>query len=292
MQITRHAQIAQYDEKHGEGVDGGDARLGVMHQVQREGQHRNRRNVTLFGQLQCEQVQRRKHQHPDKRAREAPAERRHAKNRDSDGHHQLTKRRMGGFIGLLSMQMLIGRARVINLVKIGAVIPAGLAHTCILLVDKPIGGLCLAQQIGVCAGMAEKLQGNLVTPLVAGDDFKQVKPSLLGVYAEVFAGEPQHPVRRVVRVLDLTVHLLGLQGVVPPVAKPFPHLAWKGVGPVDAVLANGDGKAVIADTRVIQHAERLRLVQLKRYLLLGRCGYPPILRSDRAAEVGKSKHRV
>lgn len=65
------------------------------------------------------------HGHAEERAHEAPAERRHAEEHDAEREDLLAERRVRDFIRIHAAQVLIGRACVVDLIKIRTVVVRG-----------------------------------------------------------------------------------------------------------------------------------------------------------------------
>ena len=134
--VQVHEQVHEQDEEHRVGVDGGDAGLGEMHEV--EGKHRRtagRNRRTAEHSLE-ENIQHRQHQDSEQSARKAPSEGRHAEKPDAGGDNELTQRGMGYLVGINALDMLKGGAGVIDLVKIRAVEIGLISGNNILLVAK------------------------------------------------------------------------------------------------------------------------------------------------------------
>ena len=112
-----------------------------MHEV--EGEHRcsagwNRCPAEHFFQ---KHIQRRQHQHADQGPGKAPAEGRHPEQPDADAQDQLAQRRVADLIGIEVFDVLIGRACVIDLVKIGTVSVIVFLRDPILLIKQRVAAL-------------------------------------------------------------------------------------------------------------------------------------------------------
>ena len=136
LAVSEHEQIHEQYEEHAIGIDRGDARLRKVHRIEREQQHANRRIARLFEQLLDEQIHDRQHEHAEQRPHKAPAERRHAEQLDAQHDEHLAQRRVRRLVGIHVVRELITRARVIDLVEIGAVIIARMLGHGVLLVDQ------------------------------------------------------------------------------------------------------------------------------------------------------------
>ena len=137
--VLVHEVVHQQDEEHGVHVDGGDARLREVHEVHRKQRRAEERILALFEQALAEQVQHRQHRHAHERAHDAPAERVHAEDGDAHGDDELAQRRMRVLIRREAVQVLVGRAGMVELVKIHAVVVRRRVRHGVLLVEQ--GGL-------------------------------------------------------------------------------------------------------------------------------------------------------
>ena len=203
---AQHEQVAQDDEQHREAVDGGDARLCQVHAVQGHHGHGGKSHVRALGQLLAQHIHRREHQDARHRPGDAPAEGRHAEDGDAHAHQQLAQRRMGGFIGGRAPQMLQGRAGMVDLIEVGAVVPAGL----VLLLSPAVqaryafDGVLLVQQMLRIRQKGRSLVGvdaihhggrNGVALRVSEDDLVEDQADLLGGDAHVPTAEAFHLIR-------------------------------------------------------------------------------------------------
>ena len=163
------------------------------------------------------------------------------------------------------MQVFVGCAGVINLVKIGAVIPARFANAGIALVNQVGYRLRIIQHIGSFAGMRNNRHGQIFALHIPDDDFPQVQSCAFRVQPQVTACQSKGNAG----IADASrVALGGLHCVIPAIAQPLPHFAGVILGPGLPILADSDGKVVIADARIVQHVKILALPQIKHNLLL------------------------
>ena len=92
-----------------------------MHEVKGENQRPAPGGGRVAEQPLQQQIQHRQHQHPRQGSHAPPAEGIHAEQPDADGDDKLPQRRVGDLVGVDIHHIFIGRAGVIDLVKIGAV---------------------------------------------------------------------------------------------------------------------------------------------------------------------------
>ena len=96
-----------------------------MHEVKRQ-QRRAAQGHAVVAEHAAQQVpHQRQHGHTEERTHAAPAERRHAEEPNAEREDLLAERRVRDFIRIHAAQMLVGRARVVDLVKIRAVVVRG-----------------------------------------------------------------------------------------------------------------------------------------------------------------------
>ena len=81
-------------------------------------------------------VERGEHQHAEQRAHEAPAERIHAEDANTDRDDELAERGVRVFVWLESQNVLVGGAGVVNFVEIGGVHVAWVERDGVLLIRK------------------------------------------------------------------------------------------------------------------------------------------------------------
>ena len=96
-----------------------------MHEVKRQ-QRRTAQGHAVVAEHAAQQIpHQRQHGYTKQRTHAAPAEWRHAEDRDAEREDLLAERRVRHLIRVHAAQMLIGRARVVDLVKIRAVVVRG-----------------------------------------------------------------------------------------------------------------------------------------------------------------------
>ena len=113
-----HEQVHQQNEEHSVGVDGGDARLHEVHEVACQHERARGRNGLAAEEPFGEDVDHRQHQHTEESTREAPAERRHAEERNADRDDDLAERGMRYLVRINAVEVLPCGARVVYLVKV------------------------------------------------------------------------------------------------------------------------------------------------------------------------------
>ena len=124
-EVPVQKQVHEQDEQRREAVDGRNARLRQVHEVARQ-QRRTAQGHAVIAEHPAQQVpHQRQHGHTEQRTHAAPAEWRHAEDRDAEREDLLAERRVRHLIRVHAAQMLIGRARVVDLVKIRAVVVRG-----------------------------------------------------------------------------------------------------------------------------------------------------------------------
>ena len=124
-EVPVQKQVHEQDEQRREAVDGRDARLRQVHEVARQ-QRRTAQGHAVVAKHPAQQVpHQRQHGHAEERAHAAPAEWRHAEEHDAEREDLLAERRVRDFIRIHAAQLLVGRARVVDLVKIRAVVVRG-----------------------------------------------------------------------------------------------------------------------------------------------------------------------
>ena len=80
--------------------------------------------------------------------------------------------------------------------------------------------------------------------------------------------------------------------IIPAIAKSLPHLAGIIFRPDDAIFADSDGEAVVANAGIIQEVEILTFFQFENDLFFCRAGHHAMLRSHRAAQIGKGQYSI
>ena len=124
-EVPVQKQVHEQDEQRRKAVDCRNARLRQVHEVKRQ-QRRTAQGHAVVAEHPAQQVpHQRQHGHAEERAHAAPAEWRHAEERDAEREDLLAERRVRDFIRIHAAQVLIGRARVVDLVKIRAVVVRG-----------------------------------------------------------------------------------------------------------------------------------------------------------------------
>ena len=124
-EVPVQKQVHEQDEKCRKAVDRRNARLRQVHEVERQ-QRRAAQGHAVVAEHPAQQIpHQRQHGHAEERAHEAPAERRHAEEHDAEREDLLAERRVRDFIRIHAAQVLIGRARVVDLIKIRAVVVRG-----------------------------------------------------------------------------------------------------------------------------------------------------------------------
>ena len=124
-EVPVQKQVHEQDEQRREAVDGRDARLRQVHEVARQ-QRRAAPRHAVVAEHPAQQVPHQwQHGHAEERAHAAPAEWRHAEERDAEREDLLAERRVRDFIRIHAAQVLVGRARVVDLIKIRAVVVCG-----------------------------------------------------------------------------------------------------------------------------------------------------------------------
>ena len=118
-------QVHEQDEQRRKAVDRRNARLRQVHEVKCQ-QCRAAQGHAVVAEHPAQQVpHQRQHGHTEERTHAAPAEWRHTEERDAEREDLLAERRVRHLIRVHAAQMLIGRARVVDLVKIRAVVVRG-----------------------------------------------------------------------------------------------------------------------------------------------------------------------
>ena len=124
-EVPVQKQVHEQDEQCRKAVDGCDARLRQVHEVERQ-QRRAAQGHAVVAKHPAQQVpHQRQHGRAEERAHKAPAERRHAEEHDAEREDLLAERRVRDFIRIHAAQLLVGRARVVDLIKIRAVVVRG-----------------------------------------------------------------------------------------------------------------------------------------------------------------------
>ena len=139
-EIPVHEVVHGQDEEHPVGVDGGDAGLGEMHEIKGKEGRPAEGHRRLPKEIFEEGIEQRKHEHTEERAHKAPAKGSHTEEADTDAQDELAQRGMGDLIGVDPTDVLIGGAGVVDLIKVGGVIPGGRFRDGVSLV-KEGGGL-------------------------------------------------------------------------------------------------------------------------------------------------------
>ena len=123
-----------------------------MHEIRRKYDSSEHRNYFSAEKPLQKYIHHRQHEDSEERSHEAPAERRHAEERDTDADYQLAERRMTDLIRPDVLLVLYRRADVINLVKVAGVHKARRIRDKLLFVAqlRSVGG-CDAEQITVQA---------------------------------------------------------------------------------------------------------------------------------------------
>ena len=138
LAVPEHEISPQQDEEGAVDVDGGNPALGIAHQVQPGQKGRKARPPGRPGEPPHKEIQHRHQSDAEQRPRHAPAEAGHAEHRDAQHDEHLAQRRVGGLVNRHAVQMLVGGAAVVDLVKIHAVFVAdGIRHLGLLVEQCP-----------------------------------------------------------------------------------------------------------------------------------------------------------
>ena len=113
-----HVIDALKDEEHGVGVDSGDACLHKVHEIACQHERTRGRYGLAAEEPFGEDVDHRQHQHTEESTREAPAERRHAEERNADRDDDLAERGMRYLVRINAVEVLPCGARMVYLVKV------------------------------------------------------------------------------------------------------------------------------------------------------------------------------
>ena len=259
--IIDHEHIGPQDEQHHEAVDGGDAGLGEVHEIHRHQEHGREGEDPPLGDQPGQQIHAGQHQYARQCPGETPAEGRHAKDADGKGDEHLAQGRMGGFVGIIGgiaphgQIVLIACAGVIDFVKIGAVVPAGLAGEGILLVDQ---GLAVPAD-----------QGHGIHRLglrIPKDDLVERKGDGLGFQLHI----PADQQLRIAAVMAAAVIDVGFRNVLPFEAVALGDLGPIGIAPIFAVRAHPYGELLGAAVNAaqVQHIEGVVFPQIQHHLLI------------------------
>ena len=140
-----HEIVRHQDEEHAVGVDGGDAGLDQVHEVEGEQRRAAQGHRGLAEQVLQEHVEDGHHQHAEQGSHKPPAEGHHAKHHDAQGQNELAQGWVGHLVGVDVVQMLVGGAGVVDLVKIGGVHIGVLVRPQLVFVEQ--GGRALVHVI-------------------------------------------------------------------------------------------------------------------------------------------------
>ena len=158
-----HEQVHQQDEEHRVGVDRGDARLHIVHEIRRKYDSSEHRNHFSAEKLLQKYIHHRQHEDSEERSHEAPAERCHAEERNSDADYQLAERRVADLVRPDVLLVLYRRADMVDLVKVAGVHEARRVRYMLLFVAqlRSIGG-CYDELIAVRAVHRDLVQIHIV----------------------------------------------------------------------------------------------------------------------------------
>ena len=133
---TQHGVVHEQQKKHRIGVNGGNAGLCEVHKVQGKENSSPRCQPGLAEKPFDEVIEDGQHQHPKQGPHKPPAKGVHAKEQDAQAHDELPQGGVGVLIGFRPQQVLIGRAGVVDFVKIRGVVPGGVQRHFPLLVHQ------------------------------------------------------------------------------------------------------------------------------------------------------------
>ena len=139
-EVPVQKQVHEQDEQRRKAVDRRNARLRQVHEVKRQ-QRRAAQRHAVVAEHPAQQIpHQRQHGHAEQRAHAAPAQRRHTQQRDAERDQLLAERRVRHLVRVHAAQMLIGRACVVDLVKIRAVAVRGRCRHGVRLVAERVRG--------------------------------------------------------------------------------------------------------------------------------------------------------
>ena len=200
---------------------------------------------------------------------------------------------MGRFIGALAVKVLVGRAGMINFIKVSARIPARFTHAGILLVQQSGGILSFRQHIRAVSCMGDDTRRQVFAGRAAEGHFEQIQSGGLRIQPQIFPMERQTALRGIIAVFRIPVYVRPrFKRIIPAIAKALPHLAGIIFRPDDAIFADSDGEAVVANAGIIQEVEILTFFQFEGDLFFCRAGHHAMLRSHRAAQISKGQHSI
>ncbi len=190
---------------------------------------------------------------------------------------------MRGFVGCLTMQMFIRRSCVIDFIEIHAVVPTGCADVGILLVDQIAGRLGFGEHLFVGIVVLGEADGKDIALRIHRHDFPKRQSRRLDLQANILALKPLDVVHTIACIGDRAVNNGGFEPVIPTITKPLGHVHGIVVGPVFAIITDGNIKACVVHTAIIEECKHLRFIKLKNDLLFASGGNPTILRCNRTS---------
>ena len=281
-QIAVKEEIHQQNEKDAVGVDGGDTGLGEVHEVEGKqtgtaGGHR--RSAEEIFQKHVEDGE---HADAEKGPHKAPAEGGHAKDADPQTDDELAQRRMGDLVGINALQMLQSGAGVIDLIKVGGIVPSGLRRNGVLLVKKGVRpGYGDAGEVGTVPGRqgsrgdVEAAQGvSAFSDGAIKSQLSQLQETLVSLAGETEIADVLRVLRLDLQPLEEIVILLGqgvtggiALGVGPVVARHIPLLVLPGPKGVPSLPVCGDLQ-IVASGPQVGEVHQLGKIDLLRELEL------------------------
>ena len=177
-----HETVHQQDKQHGEAVDGGDARLGVVQEAGGQQHRAQQRDPPSAEEALQEDIHDRQHQNAGQGPGKTPAKGRHAEKKNAQGQEFLPERRMRKLVRPDIMKMLPRGAGVVNLVKI-----AGIVIGLLLRDEVP-----LVMQVFLAAG-----KGDALARPVKKDQFPEPGRTGQPAKAQISCGRIQLQIHRV-----------------------------------------------------------------------------------------------
>ena len=216
----QHEKVTPQNEEHREAVNGSNAGLSEVHAVQCHHAHGSKGHVRAFGQLLPQQIHSRQHQYACQCTGKAPSEGSHAEDGHRPAHDHLAKGRMGGFIRNRAVQVFKGSPCVIDLIKIGTVVPARFSFQGILLIQQCLR-ICQQRRIFISICSGGNRGGQHIAIQIPKDHFIQNQPHLL--CRESHIPSAQHRADAAVEGLHAAVFRI-VTYVLPTEALAFIHL--------------------------------------------------------------------
>ena len=264
-----HEVVGHQDEEHAVGVDGGDAGLDQVHEVEGEQGRAAQGHRGFAEQVFQEHVENGHHQHAEQGAHEPPAEGHHAEHGDADGDDELAQGRVGHLVGIDVVQVLVGGAGVVDLVEIGGVHVGVPVRPQLMLVEQ--GGGPLVHMIRLGEGLPAAPQGQLGQPQAlvpgragrgdaeagGGDGAQRLRLQIV-----VILGDLQAVLIDIARQIQHPPLEQGVVGLIQPQAVPLAVLPLPLQGVVAGAQGGVEGDGVHGDGLVVGELIAVPLLEL------------------------------